>query len=329
VKRQNQRTALAAIALLIPCATFCAASEVAPERASSSGFAWKQTADTLALMHGDHIVWQSNHRRGEGKPCLHPVGLVDGTPLTWFRPADHPWHRAIWFAWKKINGTVYWEEGKDGLSPGRNEVVDVQVNVRDDHSATIAIDLSYHLPDQPPVLREKRLISFSSPTPDGSYIIDWTGAFTAGQEDVVFDRTPIPGEPGGVNYGGYAGLSVRMTAETRNWKATNDRRVADDKCNGRPSRWMNIMGPSSSGKNAAVTILDHPSNLRHPLPWYVTKGMPYYSPAILFRAPYTLPKGESLRLRYRILIEGKAVKDDAERARQLRRTWEAFAGGDN
>ena len=42
---------------------------------------------------------------------------ADGTTLTWFQPADHRWHRALWFTWKKINGIVYWEENAEGLSP--------------------------------------------------------------------------------------------------------------------------------------------------------------------------------------------------------------------
>ena len=324
MKRHSIQLALALVALsTIPC---LAAGE-RPKTQTPTGFAWKQTDDSLALTHDNHVVWQSNHRRGIGKPCLHPVGLIDGTRLTWFRPADHPWHRAVWFAWKKINGTIYWEEGKDGLSPGRNEVVRVEVKTHDDHSARIEIDLTYHLPEAPPVLRENRVIEFSSPGPDGSYSIDWTGTFTAGKEDVVFDRTSIPGEPGGVGHGGYAGLSVRMAEETRSWKAVNDRGTTDDQCNGKSARWMRVTGTTASGQKAGVAILDHPANLRHPSPWYVTKGMPYYSPAVLFRAPYTLPAGKSLTLRYRILIDAEAADTDRGERRRMKEAWESFIEG--
>lgn len=322
MKRQTTRLVLAAMAvfLLVDDGAAKDDDKTKAPQAQTPGFAWKQTDDSLTLMHDGHIVWQSNHRRGEGKPCLHPVGLVDGTGLTWFRPADHRWHRGIWFAWKKINGTIYWEENRDGISPGRNEVVDVTIKTRDDYSARIEIDLAYHPPEAPTVLREKRVIALSSPGPNGSYAIDWTGTFTAGKEDVVFDRTPIPGEPGGVGHGGYAGLSVRMAEATRSWKATNDRGTVDGPCHGQSSRWMSVTGKTPSGKKAGVAILDHPSNLRHPATWYVTKGMPYYSPAVLFRAPYTLPAGKSLTLRYRILIDTEQNESGS-----LSEAWKAFA----
>ena len=60
------------------------------------------------------------------------------------------------------------------------------------------------------MLTEKRTLDVSPPSADGGYFIDWLGVFTAGDADVVLDRTPILGQPNGVAYGGYAGLSLRL-----------------------------------------------------------------------------------------------------------------------
>ena len=44
---------------------------------------------------------------------------------------------------------------------------------------------------------ETRVIEIGTPREDGCVVIDWDMTFTAA-EDVKLDRTPIPGEPGGV-----------------------------------------------------------------------------------------------------------------------------------
>jgi len=284
-------------------------------------YSWRQTDSSLALLNHGRIVWQLNFNKKEGKPCFHPVGLIDGTVLTWLRPADHRWHRALWFSWKFINGLNYWEEDpKTGLSEGRMEIVSINVIPHDDYSARIAMMLSYHRPGEPAVLTEKRLIAVSAPDKNGQYHIDWHSTFTAGEKDVVLDRTPLPGEEGGKGFGGYAGLSVRMAKATRGWEFVDSEGRKDKEAHGKKARWVDFSGEIGEGKAAGVTIFDHPENLRHPSPWYVAKGMPYFSPAVLFNKSYTLAAGKSLTLRYRILIHpGRADKDI------LKSEWNAFS----
>ena len=58
--------------------------------------------------------------------------------------------------------------------------------------------MKYHPPGKPAVLTEKRTLEVSPPAADGAYFIDWLGVFTAGDTDVLLDRTPILGQPNGV-----------------------------------------------------------------------------------------------------------------------------------
>ena len=188
--------------------------------------AWKETPHSLALVRGEQVVWQFNYKKEDGKPYFHPVTIAGGDPVTDLRPADHFWHKAIWFSWKTINGVLYWEEDpKTGKSPGETEVVDVQATPRDDHSARFELALSYHPPGQPAVLVERRIVEVSAPTADGAYHIDWQSTFTAGEADVVLDRTPIAGEPNGVSWGGYAGLSLRLVPGTSPMAVLRQRRA--------------------------------------------------------------------------------------------------------
>ncbi|MBI5688331.1 MAG: PmoA family protein [Verrucomicrobia bacterium] len=273
-----------------------------------SGLRWERTDTKLALVNDGQTLWQLNFDPKEGKPYFHPLALPDGTELIWLRPADHVWHRALWWSWKTINGLNYWEEDKKtGLSAGRTDIVAAKITNNKDGSARIEMELSCHPPDAPPVLREKRVIAVSAPDAAKNYRLDWESTFTATDKEVKLDRTPIPGQPDGKSHGGYAGLSLRMAAATRGWTFTNSEgATGQTETHGKPARWMDF-----SGKPGGVAVFDHPSNLRHPTPWYVAAGMPYFSPALIFNEPLTLPAGGKLTLRYRLLVHTGAFEKAA------------------
>ncbi|MBN1806372.1 MAG: PmoA family protein [Sedimentisphaerales bacterium] len=289
---------------------------------------WRQTDSSLVLLNNGRVVWQFNFDKKQGKPYFHPVCLTDGTELTWHRPPDHPWHYGLWFSWKYINGLNYWEEDrKTGLSEGRTEIKNVEVIAHDDYSAQIAMQLSYHPPDQPAVLTESCNIHVGKPDEDGRYYIDWSSRFTAGAVDVLLDRTPIPGEQGGQSWGDYAGLSVRIAKDTSDWYLIDSEGRKDLQAHGKEARWMNFGGRAAGSKDFSIAIFDHPDNLRS----RYTSGSPgfvimdpkvpfgYFSPAVLFNKPYTLPGRQSFSLKYRILIQpGRAEKN------LLEAEWESF-----
>ncbi|NLF70056.1 MAG: hypothetical protein GX575_13520 [Candidatus Anammoximicrobium sp.] len=280
---------------------------------------WRQTPHSLALLRGGQVVWQFDYKKDKGKPYFHPVTIAGSDPVTDLRPADHFWHKAIWFSWKTINGLLYWEEDpKTGKSPGVTEVVEAQATPRDDQSARIELTLSYHPPGQPTVLAEKRIVEVSAPTAAGAYQIDWLSTFTAGDADVVLDRTPIAGEPNGVSWGGYAGLSLRLAPALRSWQFSDSEGPVKDVT--KQARWIAFSGPVKDSPAAAIVVLEHPTSFRHPTPWYLIPGMPYFSPAILYRGPYTLPAKQSLTLKYRILLQPAGADRDA-----IERQWQSFA----
>lgn len=104
---------------------------------------WKQTPASLALADGSRVVWQLNFDPREGKPYFHPVTNPAGDVLTALRPADHPWHRGIWWSWKFINGLNYWEENEQGISEGLTELRGTSVETREDFSALIRQEILF------------------------------------------------------------------------------------------------------------------------------------------------------------------------------------------
>jgi len=270
----------------------------------------------LKLMRGKHVtltgpkgpVWQFNFDPSLHLPHFHPLATADGQTLTWDSPPDHAWHHALWFAWKFVNKVNYWElDRKTGKSPGVTTWQFPRALPYANGSARIEIHLTYQPAgaDGEPVMVEKRLMETSPVDDEGGYHIDWTSTFTAGEKDVVLDRTPIPGEPGGKGWGGYAGLSVRLAKDLMDPVAVSSDgpvELEGDKYRGKHTAmdYAGVVG----GKEAGIAILDHPRNLNHPTPWYVIVGEPmrYFSPAVICYKPHTLKAGEAMTLRYRILV---------------------------
>ena len=286
---------------------------------------WRQTDSSLALLNNGRVVWQFNFDNEQPRPYFHPVCLTDGTELTWHRPPDHPWHYGLWFSWKFINGLNYWEEDSNtGLPEGRTKIKNVEVTIKSDYSAAITMQLSYHPPSQPEVLAELCRIRLSKPDKDGRYYINWTNRFSAGAADVLLDRTPIMGEQGGQSWGGYAGLSVRIAKDTSDWHLIDSEGRKDLEGHGKKARWMNFASRAAGSKDFSIAIFDHPDNLRHPSPGFVIMDSKvpfgYFSPALLFNKPYTLPGRQSFSLKYRIMIQpGRAQKN------LLEAEWKSFS----
>ncbi len=288
------------------------------QAAEAGRFSWKRDADSVALLKGEQEVWRFRFGKEDAKPAFHPVALPDGPVLTTFRNEDHPWHRGLWFSWKFINGLNYWEEDKvTGASEGRTEWRNAKVETHRDSTARITMDITYRPTNGQPVLSEKRLLEVSRPDEQGVYHIDWTMTFKALNQDVLLDRTPIPGEPEGKGHGGYAGLSVRFAIALTNIQVMGDSGpiiLTNGTYRGK------AMAADYSGtldnREVGIAFLDLPTNLNSPSPWYIInlKAMKYFSPAVLCFKSHTLKAGQEMTLRYRVLMH--PGRWDAERLRR-------------
>jgi hypothetical protein len=286
----------------------------------------KQSGKSVALERDGQIVWQFNYGADQPKPHFHPVALPDGRIVTWDRPPDHVWHHGLWFSWKYINGLNYWEPDRTtGKPQGNTEWAQVKVDTRPDQSARIEMDVTYRPPEGLTAMTEKRVVEVSAPDEQGTYHFDWNCTFTAGEKDVLLDRTPLEGEPGGKPWGGYAGLSVRLA------KKLTERQAVTTKGPVEFSQQSSFRGKACAmdysgvieAEPVGVAVCDHPKNLNHPTPWYAIRSQPmsYFSPAVICYGPHTLKAGQSLTLRYRVIIHAKRWD-----APQLEKEYKQFVG---
>ncbi len=284
-----------------------------------------QRDKSLTAHYDGQILWQFHFASDQHKPYFHPVAAPGVGVLTWNSPPDHRWHHGLWFSWKYINKVNYWEiNSQEGMPDGKTRWKIVEINTHQDGHALIHMQLTYGPGDQT-VLSEERTLSITPPAADGSYYLDWTCAFTAGSAPVVLDRTPLPDEPGGQLYGGYAGLSVRLAKELTDREAVDEKGPVtfspQSRYRGR-SRVMDYAG-TMDGKPVGIAICDHPGNLNHPSPWYAIRSnvMSYYSPAVICYEPHTMQPGDQFTLRYRVIVH----RDKWDQQRLLKE-YQQFAG---
>ena len=292
---------------------------------STSVADWHRTETTLAWKSGENVVWQLSFDPAKGKPFFHPVTVNGGTSLTNFRPEDHPWHYGLWFSWKLINGTNYWEENRQtGRAQGATRWGTPRIDTKSDGSATIAFNVTYTHPTGRVDLTEARELKVSAPTVEGSYFIDWSSRFVAGTEGAILDRTPMPDEPDGKFNGGYAGLSARLASAPAVVSfVTSDGPVTEFKTDrARPSVSAVAANVTENGKDmGALAILSAPANTTGAAPWYlVNADMRFACAAILSPRIMTLLAGGELKLDYRLAVQPAAWTPESLQAAMARWT---------
>jgi hypothetical protein len=279
---------------------------------------WQRDDKSLAWVSGTKVFWRFSFDPGKGKPFFHPVAPNGNTSLTNFKPADHPWHYALWFSWKYMNHpndarhVNYWEEDRTtGTAQGKTRWDPPMIETQADGRATIRLKLRYVNPSGETDMTELRELQVSAPTADGGFSIDWRARFTVGDEDLVLDRTPMPGEPGGAVNGGYAGLSARMvplpvTMSVVTTAGPVERFVSN---RARPNATAVACNFRDGARDiGGLAFFTDPANTGGDAPWYIidSKQMPFICQALLAPKPRSVPAHGEFILRYRIGVSPKA-----------------------
>ncbi len=298
----------------------------------SSEYRWEAEAgETLSLVGPYGVIWSLHYGDAVDRPYFHPVNTTRGQLLTDYKPVDHPWHHGLWFSWKYVNGVNFWEylSQKNHRQKGEIRIQSVRLDL-DSVEAVSAVITMYYFPDREgaPVLEEVVTLELHAPEEDGSYTIDWTVQSLA-LEPVELNRTPIPGEPDGKFWGGYAGLSYRGSDAVENLVLVDSEGRTDpfNDFGRHPARWFLHSG-EFGGSAASIAILDHPENLNHPVPWHVSNLSPtkegprmtFMNAAVMANGPIRLEMGDELQLSYRVLVFDRAVSPE-----DMDQAFESFA----
>jgi hypothetical protein len=111
----------------------------------------------------------------------------------------------------------------------------------------------------------------------------------------------------------------------KNARVLNSEGRRDAEAHTQRARWGDFSAVYEPGdRSAGFAMIDHPDNPRHPTCWWVgtDPACAYLGTAFVCKEPFTIKKGETLRLRYRFWIH-TGSKD----VRSLEREWGSFKTG--
>jgi hypothetical protein len=238
------------------------------------------------------------------KPIVWPIYGPSGKLMTRSWPMDpsvatekdrdHIHQRSLWFTHGDVNGIDFWSEGK-----GRIEHREF-TKKSGGEEAVIGTINDWVSPKGEKVLEDERTFTFG-----GDKETRWIDV------DVVLKATEGPvvfGDTKEGSFGVRVPSSIRVDTK-KGGQIVNSDGKQDKDAWGQPAAWVDYHGPVDD-ETIGIAIMNHPSSFRYPTHWHVrTYGLFAANPFGLAdftggkeKGEYTLPKGESLHLRYRVLL---------------------------
>ncbi len=241
------------------------------------------------------------------RPYFYPICEPSGAPVTRAYPMhrdvfretqDHPHHRSIWVAHGDVNGTDNWSE-----EPGHGFTrhLATQAITSGSVAAGFVTDSIWETASGAPLLTQRLKVTAWA-TSQTIRLLDIEIDLTADHVDVTFGDT---------KEGGIASFRVASSMDVpRGGRIINSYGGVDEAESwGRPAHWCDYSGVTE-GVHCGIAVLDHPTSFRHPTTWHVRNyglmtANPFGWAAFTSgekNGTHTLPKGETLKFRYRIVI---------------------------
>ncbi len=266
-------------------------------------------------MPGSPIVWPL--RSASGKIVVRQYPMVKDVPG---EPHDHNHQRGLWFAHGDVNGFDFWDSdilNKYNPKFGKITLNKLTSTKSGKKQGSITAVFDWKDPQGNVILTETRTMTFHSDPKLRIVDVDLT---LAARVPVVFGDTKE----------GTFGLRIAAPLQEQkgNGHIVNAEGAEGEKnVWGKPSSWVDYVG-TLEGEKLGIAIFDHPMNPRHPVRWHV-RGYGLFAANPFGLAEFendktkdgkmTLPQGEKLRFRYRVVIH----PGDTQTAgiAQMYKTW--------
>ncbi len=227
------------------------------------------------------------------RPYFHPLaGPLSGLPLTAESALPYPHHRGVWLGLDPLNGGNYWGDGE--LSRGHIRSSGPVLVTSDARSAVISASCEWSREGAGSPFSDQRRFTIVAARDDLWYI-DADITMTAG-EDVEVQQakhslfairvaSDISPTYGGVLENSHGGQGAEGTyGKTADWCGYHGKR----------RRTPSLV--------EGLAVMEHPENPWAPCPWF-TRDYGHLSPSPFnfLDQPWRIEKGQSIRMRYRIV----------------------------
>jgi hypothetical protein len=250
------------------------------------------------------------------KPIVWPIIGPTGKAMTRSWPmgkqgpserADHIHQRSLWFTHGDVNGVDFWAEKAEDSHPLGSIKHRKFVKISGGPQAVINTQNDWLSHEQKNVCEDDRTLTFGVVGP--SRFIDFDITISAPDNPVTFGDTKE------------GSWGIRMAATMQpdaklGGRLINSEGLTGDDAWGKPAAWVDYFGPVE-GETVGLAMMNHPSSFRYPTPWHARGyGLCAANPFGLKNfdekaasGAYTIPRGKSIALRYRLLLHKGNVKD--------------------
>jgi len=256
------------------------------------------------------ILWPVLGPTGKEMTRAWPLRTGDATEKT-----DHVHQKSFWFDHGNVNGVDFWAE--TAKSQGKQVQTEL-VKAEGGKIGTLVTKNDWVGPDGAKICIDVRTLHFGGDA--DTRWIDFDCTVAAAADQVTFGDTKEG------SFGLRIAESMRVDRKLGG-KIITSEGLEDDKAWGQPAAWVDYYGPVQ-GEQLGIAILNHPSSFRYPTHWHVrTYGLFAANPwglgdftAGKQKSDYTMKKGESFTLRYRVIFH----KGD-EKAGKIKDAFTAYS----
>ena len=277
-----------------------------------SPFSVKETIQGIELSENGHPVFDYQRKpkslTGEYicNNYIHPLYSVNGDTLTDEFPADHPFHRGIFWAWHQLyidNKSI-----GDGwiVKDIALDVFKLKTNISD---STAQIDVDVHWKSSvwqngKPFVHEHSTILVHQLKPDSTRSIDFE----------INLRALVPGVTiGGSNdEKGYGGFSTRIKLPEDLVFTSEEGAVIPQTLPIKAGSWLNFSGSiGSKRRTTSITLISLPGIPEYPVRWILRKEGSMQNIVFPGRQRIELLENQPIVLKYRIIIKkGRRLKNN-------------------
>lgn len=260
-------------------------------------------ADRVTIKVGGRLFTQYRYAEDQKFPYFFPlIGPRSGVGVTTIGQTNYPHHSSLWFGCDKVNGGNYWQAG---LEAGRIASKGIRLGKDTGEEIAFEQDCDWVRQDAPSPFKDHRRIAIRAPSED--------------RREIDFDITLTALEPVRIEKTNHSLFSARMAPELSvkggGLLHNAEGLEAENGTFGKPSPWMDGRG-TRARIIEGLAILVHPSNPGFPPPWF-TRDYGFFSPTPMFwpeKEATEFAKGETLRLRYRVIVHGDDPAPEAIQA---------------
>ncbi|MEP7374289.1 MAG: DUF6807 family protein [Chitinophagaceae bacterium] len=281
------------------------------------GFTTKKSAEGIELLeNGKKILfYQLSPKSVDGKyeraGYVHPLYDLNEKILTEDMPADHPYHRGIFWAWHQL----IWNDKSvgDGWISENISYKPEKADVKEEkNNLVLASEMIWNAQvdsNLTPIVKEKTTITVFKSTPQ-YHIIDFNITLIA-----LVDNLKIGGSDDAKGYGGFC---LRLKLPKAISFVSGNKEVIPQETAVAAGPWMDISGSfeGDSAPKSGVTVFGYPPGNDNNNPWILRSVTSMQNVPYPGRTPVLLSK-KGLTLKYRIIVHNSEIKiDDIEKLYQ-------------